>query len=129
MCSDRGRKKPGYDTLAELRFEFIPMWGHNVFLIYAPRRVNCRCCGIRVERMPWVKGKHWLTENYVWILAGWAQQLSWKEVDESFRTTWDHVFRSIERAASWGRAHQVLRGSWPLALTRLPGSGATAILR
>jgi len=53
-CSVCGQRRPGYDRLPERRFEFIPMWGHKVFFVYAPRRVECPSCGIRVERMPWV---------------------------------------------------------------------------
>ena len=37
---------PGYDQLAERRFEFIPLWGFFVFLLYAMRRVDCRRCGV-----------------------------------------------------------------------------------
>ena len=108
VCSGCARKRPGYDRLPVRRFEFIPLWGHKVFLLYAPRRVDCPVCGIRVERMPWVVGKHRLTEAYAWVLAGWAKRLSWQEVAEAFRTTWDHVFCSVERAVTWGRAHQDL---------------------
>jgi len=91
-------------------FEFIPLWGHKVFFVYAPRRVNCGTCGVRVERLPWAEGKHHLTEAYSWFLAGWAKRLSWQAVAETFRTTWDHVFDSVERAVTWGRAHQDLSG-------------------
>jgi len=31
-------------------------------------------------------------------------------VADAFRTTWDHVFCSVERSVSWGRAHQDLSG-------------------
>ena len=110
LCGGCGRRRPGYDTLPERRFEFIPMWGNKVFFIYAPRRVDCPRCGVRVERMPWVAGKHRLTEAYAWFLAGWAKRLSWKEVAEAFRTSWDHVFCSVERAVTWGREHQDLSG-------------------
>ena len=58
--------------------------------------------------MPWSEGKHRLTDTYAWFLAGWARRLSWKEVAVSFRTTWDHVFRSVEMAVSWGRKHRDL---------------------
>lgn len=110
VCSGCGHKRPGYDRLPERRFEFIPMWGNPVFFRYAPRRVDCRRCGVRVERMPWVAGKHRLTDAYAWFLAGWAKRLSWKEIAEAFRSTWDHVFSSVERAIAWGRAHQDLTG-------------------
>ena len=110
VCSGCGRKRPGYDRSPERLFEFIPMWVHKVFFRYTPRRVECPDCCIRVERMPWVTGKHRLTEAYAWFLADWAKRLSWKEVAEAFRTTWDHVFCSVERAVTWGREHQDLSG-------------------
>ena len=108
ICSGCGRRGAGYDRLPLRRFEFIPLWGIKVFFLYAPRRVDCRRCGVRVERMPWVAGKHQLTEAYAWFLAGWARLLSWKEVAEAFHTTWDHVFRSVEMAVTWGREHRDL---------------------
>ena len=37
-CSGCGQRIPGYDRLPERRFEFIPMRGHKVFFVYAPRR-------------------------------------------------------------------------------------------
>jgi transposase len=110
ICSCCNRKRPGYDRLPERWFEFIPMWGIKVFLVYAPRRVACPRCGVRVEKMPWASGKHRLTETYAWFLAGWAKRLSWKEVAEAFRTTWDHVFCSVEMAVTWGREHRDLSG-------------------
>ena len=108
ICTGCGHRRPGYDTLPIRRFEFIPMWGIKVFFLYAPRRVDCPVCGIRVERMPWSKGKHRLTEAYAWFLASWAKRLSWKEVAEAFHTTWDHVFCSVEMAVSWGRENRDL---------------------
>jgi hypothetical protein len=89
ICSIYRCKRAGYDTLPERHFEIIPMWGNKIFFVYAPRRVDCPHCGIRVEKMPWPTGKHRLTEAYVWFLAGWAKRLSWKEVAEAFRTSWD----------------------------------------
>ena len=80
------------------------MWGIKVFFLYAPRQVDCPTCGIRVEQLPWSAGKHRLTETYAWFLASWVCRLSWKEVAESFRTTWNHVFCSVEMAVTWGQA-------------------------
>ena len=110
ICPKCGHRRPGYDKQPTQRFEFIPMWGFKIFFCYAPRRVNCPECGIHVERMPWVKGKHRLTYTYAWFLAGWAKRLSWKEVGEAFHTTWHHVFCSVEMAVSWGREHMDLSG-------------------
>ena len=110
ICAGCGHKRPGYDRLPTRSFEFVPMWGIKVFFLYAPRRVSCSRCGVHVEALPWAVGKHRLTTAYAWFLAGWAKRLSWKEVAEAFRTSWDHVFNSVEMAVSWGRAHQDLSG-------------------
>jgi transposase len=105
LCSGCERRRPGYDKLAVRRFEFVPLWGMKVFFVYAPRRVDCSSCGVRVERLPWATGKHRLTDAYAWFLARWARRLSWKEVAEVFASSWDSVFRSVEMAVDWGRAH------------------------
>jgi len=34
--------------------------------------------------------------------------MSWQEVAEACRTSWDHVFCWVERAVAWGREHQEL---------------------
>jgi transposase len=109
-CSICGGEAPGYDRLAERRFEFVPLWGIRVYFRYAPRRVDCPDCGVRVEQMPWASGKRQLTEAYAWFLSGWARRLSWKEVAQVFHTSWEQVFRAVERAVEWGRAHQDLAG-------------------
>jgi transposase len=108
VCSRCGCCAPGYDRLPARRFEFVPLWGIKVFLVYPPRRVNCGRCGIKVERLPWAVGKSPLTEAYAWFLADWAKRLSWKEVAEAFHTHWDTVFNAVEMAVTWGRAHMDL---------------------
>ena len=70
VCSRCHLPAPGYDQLAERRFEFIPLWGFLVFLLYTMRRVNCRRCGIvAVEEVPWGDGKRTLTKAYMLFLA------------------------------------------------------------
>jgi transposase len=68
-CSGCGRVAPGYDLLSTRRFEFIPIWGYRVMLLYAMRRVQCKACGVKVERVPWAMGKHSLTKAYMLYLA------------------------------------------------------------
>ena len=108
--SQRLKRNYALGQMAGLFAPAVASNGLEVFFIYAPRRVNCPDCGVRVERMPWVAGKHQLTETDAWFLAGWAKRLSWSEVAGAFRTTWDHVFSSVERAVTWGRAHPDLSG-------------------
>lgn len=109
-CSGCGRRGAQYDCLAPRIFEFVPLWGLPVFFLYLMRRVACPACGVRVEAVPWATGKHTLTTTYAWFLASWAKRLSWREVARSFHTTWDHVFRAVEMAVQWGRAHVNLAG-------------------
>lgn len=109
-CSVCKRPSSNYDRQPLRRFEFIPLWGIKVFLLYAPRRVNCQRCGVKIEYMPWALGKRQITRNYAWYLAEWSKRMSWQEVAVAFRTTWHHVFCSVEMAVSWGRAQQDLSG-------------------
>jgi len=110
ICSGCGQRRPGYDTLRQRSFEFVPLWGILVFFLYAPRRVDCPDCGVKVERLPWAQGKCHLTTTYAWFLATWAKRLSWKEVAEVFHTSWDSVVRSVKMAVGWGLVHRDLSG-------------------
>ena len=99
---------PGYGQLVERRFEFIPLWGVLVFLLYAIRRVNCRRCGIvAVEELSWGDRKCTLTKAYMLFLARWARRLSWKETAEACRTSWDKVFDAVEHVVTFGLEHRV----------------------
>jgi transposase len=110
VCSGCQQPGPGYDRLKPRRFEFVPLWGIAVFFLYAMRRVECERCGVKVETVPWADGKSHLTVTYAWFLANWAKRLSWSEVAEVFRTSWGKVFRAVQMAVLWGRAHQDLSG-------------------
>jgi transposase len=111
ICSGCGCQAPGYDRLQPARrFEFVPLWQIAVYFVYVMRRVECPKCGVKVEKVPWCDGKNQLTTTYRWFLAGWAKRLSWKGVAETFGTTWQNVFRSVQHAVSWGLAHRDLSG-------------------
>jgi transposase len=111
ICS--GCHKPGstYDHQPQARyFEFVPLWGMAVLFCYVMRRVNCRRCGVKVERVPWCEGKHQLTTAYQLFLARWARRLSWKEVAEVFNTSWEKVYHSVSHVVSYGLKHRDLQG-------------------
>lgn len=105
-CSGCGKPSPGYDRLPSRRYEFIPFWGFKVFLVYAKRRVQCGECGVVAEGVPWARGKHHLCDAYMLYLADWARKLSWKEVAQRFRTSWEKVFHSVEYVVNWGLEHR-----------------------
>ena len=109
-CSGCGKPSPGYDRLPSRRYEFIPFWGFKVFLVYAKRRVQCGDCGVVAECVPWARGKHHLCDAYMLYLADWARKLSWKEVAQRFRTSWEKVFHSVEYVVNWGLEHRDMNG-------------------
>jgi len=106
ICSGCGEPGAGYDHLAERSYQFIPLWGLAVFLLYRMRRVDCPRCGVVVERVPWARGKGQQTEAFAWYLTFWAKRLPWQQVAEVFRVSWGTVFAAVERAVEWGLARR-----------------------
>lgn len=92
-CSSCGRRGPAYDTQPARRFGFVPRWNIPVALVYAPRRIDCRACGVKVESMPWCEpgGKSPTTLALAVFLATWARRLSWKQTAEAFAVSWECV--------------------------------------
>lgn len=111
ICSCCGCQCPGYDTASEPRlYQFVPLWGFQCFLSYRPRRVDCPQCGVKVERVPWAKGKSPLCHVYELFLARWARRLSWKQTAEAFHTSWHSVFRSVKAVVDYGLENRSLEG-------------------
>ncbi len=109
-CSGCGKRGATYDTRPPRHFQFVPLWGIIVFFVYPMRRVDCHRCGVKVEQVPWAEGKSPITTSYAWFLAGWAKRMSWKEVAEAFRTSWDSVHQAVQLAVAWGLEHRDLDG-------------------
>ena len=54
-CSGCGKRGRTYDHLDQRRFDFVPLWGIAVVLIYAMRRIDCPRCRPTVEWVPWIE--------------------------------------------------------------------------
>jgi transposase len=109
-CSKCQCLAPGYDHLELRDWLGIPMWGIDVWLRYAPRRVTCPTHGVIVEHMPWNEGKNTLTVAMMVFLAQWARRLSIKEVGVVFRVGWHRVFQAVDWVVQWGLEHRTLAG-------------------
>ena len=110
-CSGCMRTCPGYDHLDTRFFQFVPLWGLAVFLLYAPRRVDCpRCERVLVEHMPWAHGKSAMTTVFMSFLSTWARRMSWTEVTRAFGTSWQNVATSVEHVVAFGLEHRSLDG-------------------
>ncbi|ABB30330.1 transposase IS204/IS1001/IS1096/IS1165 family protein [Geobacter metallireducens RCH3] len=109
-CPECGKRGKTYDTQPARLFEYVPIWAFKVFFRYAPRRVLCPIHGVKVESLPWGYGKEQMTISYQVYLARWARRLSWKEVAEIFKTSWDSIFRAVQYAVDYGLANRNLDG-------------------
>lgn len=110
ICSVCGERGSTHDHMPVRRFQQVPLWSLAVWLVYAPRRVNCVTCGVHVERLPWALGKERTTQSFQWFLANWARRLSWQETAQVFGTSWKTVYGSVKMAVCWGLRHRDWNG-------------------
>jgi transposase len=110
VCSHCGEKCSIYDTQDTRRFEFVPLFAIPVIFLYAMRRANCPDHGPTIERVPWCEGKNRSTKEYRCFLATWAKRMSWTEVARCFNTSYDTVFRSVQKQVEIGLELRSLDG-------------------
>ena len=109
-CSGCSHKGATYDHLAPRLYEHVPLWNIKVYFQYARRRVDCRRCGIKVERVPWAEGKQRMTNDLRHFLSTWARRLTWCEVASCFHTSWNTVYRAVRSTVEWRLENRVLSG-------------------
>jgi len=109
-CSRCGQRSWIYDTLSERTWRHVPLWGVAVTILYAPRRVACSCCGVKVERIPWSMGKSRLSQPLIIVLATWAKLLSIDVVARLFDVNWATVGAAVQHAVEYGLSHRCLSG-------------------
>ena len=110
-CSICGRPAGTYDHQSQSRlFRFVPLWGIPTYFSYRMRRVNCPEHGVRIEAVPWAKGKSPRTRALGLFLARWARRLSWKEAAVCFEVSWEQVYRSVKTVVEYGLRKRSLDG-------------------
>ena len=110
LCGSCEQPRGCYDHQPERSFLFVPLWGMMVYLLYAPRRVNCRDCGVRVEKIPWAQGNSPMTMAMMCFLGIWAKRMSWSDVGKAFGVSWDYVSKAVTWVVEYGLLHQDLSG-------------------
>jgi transposase len=90
----------------ERRWQDLAMRDYTVWLVYAPSRVWCPPCGLRVERIPWADQWQRVTHGLARAVATLARELDWAAVAEHFRLNWKTVEAAVEGAVLWGLAHR-----------------------
>lgn len=56
VCPECGKRRNVYARQPQRLFEYLPVWSFKVYFRYAPRRVDCPTCGVKVEALPWGGG-------------------------------------------------------------------------
>jgi len=100
-CSGCGRKvRSGYDCRGR-RWRHLDLGGMQLFLRYDLRRVRCKHCGVRVEKVPWAAPGSWFTYDFEHRVAYLTQRTDKTTVVELMGIAWatvgDIAHRVIER--------------------------------
>lgn len=96
-CRGCGDVAPGYDQLPLRSWQHLP-WGKvAVYLVYAPRRVECKSCGVCAEKLPWAEGNTRFTAEFEEMVAYLAQLTDKTRVTKLLGISWRAVGRIIER--------------------------------
>jgi len=120
VCSICGRPGACHDVLSERRYDFIPLWLMPVVLVYAPRRVRCRHCGVHVERIPWATlPKSPITRHLALWLSSWARELPWSTVARLCGVSWDTVAAAATWVVQWGMGRRNLDGVTSIGVDEL----------
>ena len=99
-CGECGRRRPTYDRSPQRRWRHLAL-GRTVFwLQYAPRRVSCRTCGVRVEQVPWAAHLSRFTWDLEEMAAYLAQQMDKTAVCKLIGIDWRTVGAIVERVVA-----------------------------
>lgn len=96
-CGRCSRRAPRYDRRPSRRWRHLP-WGRTrIDLLYAPWRVDCRHCGVRVEQVPWAAAGSRFTHDLEEVAAYLAQVTDRTQVSRLLGISWQSVGSIIER--------------------------------
>ncbi len=100
-CSGCGRICPGYDHSHEpVRWVHLGIGAMRFILEYAPRRVECPDCGVRVEMVPWAGPGSRFTRPFEEMTSYLAQITNKTEVARMMGISWRTVGNIVERVVA-----------------------------
>lgn len=99
-CGLCGRCRPVYDTCEPRMWRHLALGRTQFRLRYAPRRVDCRDCGVRVEQVPWAAHQSRFTRDFEELAAYLAQQMDRTAVTKLLGISWRSVGAIIERVVA-----------------------------
>jgi transposase len=98
-CGCCGRRCPGYDQAPPRRWQHLPVGSVRIWIDYAPRRVHCPECGIRIERVPWAPHASRFTTPMQEYTAYLAQITDKTAVTKLLGIAWETVCEWLARTA------------------------------
>ena len=102
-CSGCGRGASRvHSRRPERQWRDLRVREQDLVLVYAPVRVRCRRCGVRVEAVPWADRWQRITKALALALARLARMLSWKETAAHYGVDWKTVFAAVKSAVERG---------------------------
>jgi len=99
-CGGCGKRAPGYDRSPGRRWRHLGLGRLRIWLAYAPRRVRCRRCGVRTERVPWARAGSRFTAEFEELVAYLAQGMDQTRVTALMGISWASVGAIVERVVA-----------------------------
>jgi transposase len=96
-CGKCGEQALRYDRRPTRRWRHLPWGRSSVSLVYAPWRVDCRKCGVRVEQVPWAEQGSRFTHALEEMAAYLAQITDRTQVSRQLGISWESVAAIVER--------------------------------
>lgn len=96
-CGGCGRKRRGYDRRPPRQWRHLALGRVPFMLQYAPRRVDCRSCGVVTEQVPWAAAGSRFTREFEEMAAYLAQQMSKTAVTKLLGISWRTVGAIVSR--------------------------------
>ena len=96
-CGECGRTRPAYDQSPVRRWRHLALGRVVLWLRYAPRRVECVTCGVRVEHVPWAALGSRFTFEFEEMVGYLAQRMDRTAVCKQLGINWRTVGGIVER--------------------------------
>lgn len=99
-CGQCGRPCPGYDRAPVRLWRHLSLGPTAFWLRYAPRRVQCREHGVKVERVPWAAHDSRFTHEFEEMTAWLAQRMDKTATCKLMGINWRTVGTVVERVVA-----------------------------
>jgi transposase len=101
-CGQCGHPARGYDRAGRRRWRHLGLGAVRIWLSYAPRRVECGRCGVRVEQVAWACAGSSFTLAFEEMVAYLAQSTDTTKVAKLMGIAWQTVGSIVERVVARG---------------------------